>query len=43
MDDEMPLQLCLGWTAKRLNHHKFLLQENDAGEIQVCVCIVSHW
>ena len=35
MDDEMPLPLCLDWTAQGLSHHKFILQENDAGEIHV--------
>lgn len=35
MDDETPLPICLAWTAHGLNQHKFLLQENDAGEIHV--------
>ena len=34
-DDECPLQLCLSWTAEGLNNHKFVLQENDTGEIMV--------
>merc|ERR1712165_65080 len=32
-DQEFPLQLCLAWTADGLNNHKFVLQENDTGEI----------
>ena len=39
-DDEMPLQLCLSWTADgpdSLDHYQFVLQENDAGEILVSV------
>jgi hypothetical protein len=34
-DDELPLVLCLSWTAHGLNQHKFVLQENDVGDIQV--------
>lgn len=38
MDDETPLTLCLNWTKKGvegLDCHKFVLQENDTGEIMV--------
>ena len=34
-DDECPLALCLSWTADGLNFHRFVLQENDTGEIMV--------
>jgi len=37
-EEEMPLQLCLSWTADDVNsldHYQFVLQENDTGEILV--------
>ena len=37
-DDEMPLPLCLCWTkdgVSGLDKRKFVLQENDTGEIMV--------
>ena len=38
VDDELPLPLCLSWSSEDesgLDTHKFILQENDAGEILV--------
>ena len=40
----MPLQLCLSWTVDDVNsldHHQFVLQENDTGEILVSTASLS--
>ena len=38
-EDERPLAMCLAWTdegLENLDYYKFVLQENDSGEIMVC-------
>ncbi len=35
VDDELPLPLCLSWTSSGLETRRFVLQENDTGEIIV--------
>jgi len=44
--DETPLALCLHWTQTgghdRLDRYHFVLQENDPGEITVCIVNAQH-
>ncbi len=34
-EDERPLPLCLSWSSEGLDAKRFVLQENDTGEIIV--------
>ena len=43
VEDEFPLPLCLSWSSEGLDTRRFVLQENDTGEIIVSVtCLVDN-
>ena len=39
-DEELPLKICLDWELENVQNHRLVLQENETGEIDVCICIV---
>ena len=43
VEDEFPLPLCLSWSSEGLDTRRFVLQENDTGEIIVSItCLVGY-
>ena len=41
VEDERPLPLCLSWSSEGLDTRRFVLQENDTGEIIVSIALLT--
>ena len=41
-DEEWPLKICLDWELENVHNHRLVLQENETGEIDVCIAKKCH-